>query len=157
MKLLLSFTLGSPILKQNTLEIVVSKMESFEDVLLSKVELLERVTEVEQSWRSLEMRFLKKSVRPGYLKGYSWTCYSYPATKVGKHCRKRLKNLLPCTTSSAEKIAENLGVDGEKGRKEERVGLGIIKHEQRNKTIFVKYFSGFRLNIFIFTFLLMER
>lgn len=49
MKLRLSFTLGSPILKQNTLEIVVSKMESFEDVLLSKVELLERVTEVEQS------------------------------------------------------------------------------------------------------------
>lgn len=39
MKLLLSFTLGSPILKQNTFEIVIFKVESFEDMLLSRVEL----------------------------------------------------------------------------------------------------------------------
>lgn len=55
------------------------------------------------------------------------------------------------------KNTRKFGSDGEKGRKEERVGLEIRKHEQRNKTIFVKYFSGFRLNIFIVTFQLMER
>lgn len=39
MKLLLSFTLGSPILKQNIFEIVIFKVESFEDMLLPSVEL----------------------------------------------------------------------------------------------------------------------
>lgn len=57
----------------------------------------------------------------------------------------------------SRKNSRKFGSDGEKGRKEERVGLGITKHEQKNKTIFVKYFSGFRLNIFIVTFLLRER
>ena len=51
---------------------------------------------------------------------------------------------------------ERFGSDGGKGRKEERIGWGIRKkYEQMNET--VKYSNGFRLNIFIVTFLLMER
>lgn len=37
-KLLLSFTLRSPILKQNTFEIVIFKVESFGDMLLPREE-----------------------------------------------------------------------------------------------------------------------
>lgn len=59
----------------------------------------------------------------------------------------------------SRKPVERFGGDGEKGRKKEgRVGSGIRKkHAQVNETMCVKYSSGFKLNIFIVTFLLMEK
>ena len=66
---------------------------------------------------------VEKSLRPGYLKSYSWTSYSYPVTKVGKHSKECLRNLLPCTTNSAEKQWKDLGVMvGREERRKELVG-----------------------------------